>query len=216
MWTSLASSGSGLAVDIELGGLSLPTQWAYVVLALCIAGSAVFPPLPSESILVTAMGLAAADQLGLAGVCAAAFAGAVAGDLLAYAVGHALSKRLPEDAGPRRLRAALGWARARERAWGPALIVGGRFIPGGTTAVGLTSGALGYPLRSFTLLAGLGESIWTAYGVALAYIGPAVLPGGGWAPVAIAVALALAAGAVPHAVRVASARRPTQRTRSPW
>jgi membrane-associated protein len=215
MWASLASSGSALSADIVLGGLSLPPQWAYLALALCIAGSAVFPPLPSESILVTAMGLAAADRLGLAAVCAAAFLGALAGDLLAYAAGRALGNRLQDGAGPRKVRAALEWARARQRAWGPSLIVGGRFIPGGTTAVGLSAGAVGYPLRSFALLAALGASIWTAYGLALAYLGRAILPGGGWAPVAIAVALALTAGALAQAVHVSRARSRSPRTRIP-
>ena len=103
------TSGNGSCIHVDIAGLSLPAHWAYVALAACVAGSAVFPPLPSESVLVTGMGLAAAGRLDLTWVCAAA------------------------------------------------------------------------------------------------------LPGGGWAPVALAVALALLAGALPYAVRAVRGRRPARR-----
>ncbi len=58
-----------------------------------IAGSAVFPPLPSKSMLVTATSLAAAGRLDLAVVCLATATGAVLGDLAAYALGRSISGR---------------------------------------------------------------------------------------------------------------------------
>ncbi len=57
----------------------------------------------------------------------------------------------------------------------------GRFVPGGTTAVGVSAGLLAYPLRRFVLFAGLGALVWTAYGVALAFLGRAAFPGNTWA-----------------------------------
>jgi membrane-associated protein len=175
---------------------------AYVLIAALIAGSAVFPPLPSEGALVTAMSLAAAGELDLAAVCATAASGAVLGDVTAYSVGRWLSGRVrAETARSTRGQAALRWLEAHERVWGAGLIVTGRFIPGGTTAVGISAGLLVYPLRRFVLFAALGAVLWTGYGVALGFFGAAVFPASTWAGVLLAIGIALGAGAVLAAVR---------------
>lgn len=184
------------------------SSWTYGVIAGSIAGSAVFPPLPSEGMLATATGLAVAGQLDLALVCLATSTGAVLGDLAAYTVGRVLSGRAQATQSARG-QAALRWLHAQERSWGPGLIVMGRFVPGGTTAVGVSAGLLAFPLRRFVLLAALGAVLWTGYGVALAFIGRAAFPGNTWAGVLLAVGLALGAGVVLQAVR--SRRRRSRR-----
>lgn len=173
----------------------------YLLIAGCICGSAVFPPLPSDSLLVTAMGLAAAGELALWSVAGAVLIGGWVGDVLAYGVGRVLSRPV-RQATTRggRAQAALQWIEAREDSWGPGLITVSRFIPGGTTAVGISAGVLTYPLRSFLVFAALGACLWTIYGAGVAYVGNALFPGNLWASLTLAVLIALAVGAIAHRV----------------
>ena len=60
-------------------GLNTGSPWTYAVIAGSIAGSAVLPPLPSESMLATATSLAAAGEPNLPLVCVATTAGALLG-----------------------------------------------------------------------------------------------------------------------------------------
>lgn len=188
-------------IDVSLDLLAAG-PWAYLLVLLFIAVSALFPPLPSESTLVTAMSLAAAGDLNLALVSAATTTGAFVGDLAAYTVGRALSDRMRQEAArSARADAALHWLQERQASWGPGLVVGGRFVPGGTTAVGLSAGLLAYPLGRFALAAAVGAGLWTGYGLALALLGSAAFPGNTWAAVLLTVGLALALGVVLHVVR---------------
>jgi membrane-associated protein len=175
------------------------SPWVYVVLSLSIAGSAVLPPLPSDSVLVTAMGLAATGELALGWVCVATTAAGWVGDQLAYGVGRLLQDPARRRAGrAARAEAALGWLEGHARAWGPGLVVVGRFVPGGTTAVGLSAGVLGYPWRRFASLAAVGALLWTGYGAVVGYVGASVFPGNLWAGLALGLAVVLVAGPVFH------------------
>ena len=182
--------------------------WTYVVVTGSIAGSAVFPPLPSESMLIAAMSLAVAGGLDLAVVGLVTTTGAVLGDSAAYALGRTLSRRARERAtrSPR-AESALRWLQAHEGSWGPGLILVGRFIPGGTTAVGVSAGLLAYPFRRFLLFAVLGAVLWAGYGLALVLMGRAAFPDGPWAGAALSIGIALAAGALFHAVRTRARTR---------
>lgn len=183
----------------------LASPLVYLLIAGSIAGSAVFPPLPSESMLITAMGLAAAGNLTVGWVAAAVILGGWAGDLLAYSVGRLLSRPAHRAAaGEGRAQAALTWLEAREHTWGPGLIILSRFIPGGTTAVGLSAGLLTYPFRTFIGYAAVGAAVWTGYGALVAYVGNALFPQALWLSLTVAVATALAIGGVAHR---ASSRR---------
>ncbi len=169
--------------------------WSYAVIAVVIAGSAVFPPLPSESMLVTATGLALAGHLEPAYAGMAAGAGSLAGDSAAYSVGRVAGR----GDGPRpdgRVAKALGWIERREGSWLPALIAGGRFVPGGTTAVGLACGALRVPVRRFVLLALAGATVWVAYGFALAAAGRSAAPDSPWLGLAIGLVLVVVVAGV--------------------
>ena len=76
-----------------------------------------------------------------------------------------------------------------------------RYRVGEQTAVGMSAGLLAYPIRRFVLFAGLGAVLWTAYGVALGFLGAAAFPGSTWAGVLLAVGIALGASGVLHALR---------------
>lgn len=177
--------------------------WSYPLLAVTIAGSAVLPPVPSESAMVSAMSIAVAGGLSLVLVAVASAFGSALGDLLAYGFGRGMSGRARRRAErSKRGRAALAWVEEHEQDWGPGLIVAGRFIPGGTTAVGISAGIVDYPLRRFVVFAAIGAALWSVYGVALAYLGRAAFPGNVWASTAAAVALVFALSGVVHLWRV--------------
>lgn len=190
------------------------SPWVYLLVGLAITGSAVFPPLPSEGMLLTALGLAAAGELSLGWVCVATWTGAWCGDALAYGVGRLLSGAARREAGSSsRARAALGWLEEREQRWGPGLILGGRFVPGGTTAVGISAGLLGFPLKTFLAFAAIGAALWTGYGAAIAFLGDRLFPDNLWASLVLAVILVLIVSAAVH--RVARRRRTSTSSPSP-
>lgn len=177
--------------------------WSYPVLTATIAGSAVLPPVPSESAMVTAMSVAAAGELNLVLVCVASALGSALGDLLAYGFGRGVSGQARRRAaGSKRGQAALRWVEEHEEDWGPGLIVVGRFIPGGTTAVGVSAGILSYPMPRFAVFAAIGATLWAVYGLGLAVLGQAAFPGNMWASTALAVALVFVLSGVVHLWRV--------------
>ncbi len=173
--------------------------WSYPVLTATIAGSAVLPPVPSESAMVAAMSLATAGKLSLILVCLASALGSALGDALAYGFGRVVRHRARHRAErTKRGQAALRWVREHGEGWGPGLIVGGRFIPGGTTAVGVSAGIIEYPFRRFMVFASVGAALWAVYGVGLAYLGRTAYPGNMWASTALAVALVFALSGLLH------------------
>jgi membrane protein DedA with SNARE-associated domain len=204
--TLALASGRPAEVDLATGpqrGESLvpphllaDSVLGYALVVASIAGSAVFPPLPSESMLAAVMGLAATGRLQLGLVCASTTLGAVLGDLAAYGVGRFIDGRARKRTWgtTTRAAAALGWLQDHGRSWGPGLIVIGRFIPGGTTAVGLTSGLLRYPIRRYLACSGIGASLWTGYGLAVGFLGRAVFGHNSFAAVALAIGIAIGLG----------------------
>jgi membrane protein DedA with SNARE-associated domain len=177
------------------------SPWAYVVVAASITGSALLSPLPSETMMVSAMSLAIGGRMNIAIVVMAAALGSWCGDALAYIVGRLLSGRTRTWAtSSEKRRKALDWVEEREESWGPALIMSGRFVPGGVTAVGLSAGVVGFPVRKFLFFAALGAVIWAAYGLGVAYIGGALFPGNVWAGAATGIVIALVVSAGVHLV----------------
>jgi membrane protein DedA with SNARE-associated domain len=118
---------------------------------------------------------------------------------LAYALGRGVRPRAERS---RRGRTALRWLEGRDGDWAPGLIVAGRFIPGGATAVAVSAGILGYPFHRFAVFAALGAVLWTGYGVSLAFLGRAAFPDNPWASTLLAVALVLVLSGLLHLWRV--------------
>lgn len=193
-------------MDLDPTNWITDSWWSYLVIAAVITGSAVFPPLPSEGMLVTATGLALSSSLDPALVALATGSGALGGDLLAYTVGRASAARGGISPGSRVGR-AIEWMRRREDTWLPALVVAGRYVPGGTTVVGLSAGALRYPWPRFLTLALLGVATWVVYGFAIAAAGRAAAPGSPWLSVVIGLSLVLLLSGAVHLVQRVRRRR---------
>ncbi len=177
------------------------SPWAYIIVGASITGSALLSPLPSETMMVSAMSLAIAGRMDIVIVVMASALGSWCGDVLAYHVGRLVSRRTSTWAtSSEKRRKALDWVEERQEDWGPALIMSGRFVPGGVTAVGLSAGVVQFPVRKFLVFAALGAVIWATYGLGIAYIGGALFPGNVWAGAATGIVIALAVSAGVHLV----------------
>jgi len=208
MWTRVpAFYGSGVDLINAFILTAAASPWVLLVMFVVAAVDALFPPVPSETVLVAAAAAAAASG-SLAVVpllCLAAIAGAVLGDNLAYALGRALGTT--RFAWMRRPRIAAAFTRARGALTrgGAALIIGARYVPVGRVAVDMSAGALGYPWRRFLPVSIIGAVLWAAYGAAIGVLAGSWLGEQPLLATVIGVAVAVAAGIVVD--RIVAARR---------
>jgi membrane protein DedA with SNARE-associated domain len=176
--------------------------WAYAVVALVALLDAILPIVPSETIVITAGVLAADGKLWLPAIVATAAVGAFSGDNVAYLVGRqfgtALVDRLFRS---EKARGRIDWAKQQLRERGGELIVIGRFIPGGRTAVTLSAGLLRFAWRRFAAFDGLSAVVWALYAAFLGYFGGRAFEHAVWKGLLLALALGFALGGLVEAVR---------------
>jgi membrane protein DedA with SNARE-associated domain len=160
-------------IDINLDLLADLGVLAYLLVFALAAFDAVFPVLPSESVVILGAVLASQGRLNVVPLIVGAAVGAICGDHLAYALG-----RWTNRGG--RLRRPTGKA-ARVQMWvaqqlavrGPSILLVARFLPGGRTASTFMSGRLKLPLSRFSAIICLAGPIWAGFGGALGYLGGA-------------------------------------------
>ncbi|GAA4765071.1 DedA family protein [Microbacterium gilvum] len=144
------------------------SPWVYAVTFAATAVDGVFPPVPSETIVVSAAAVGASAGTPLPWLVAlVAAAGAFAGDALTYAVGRGIGTERFRWMRASRVRRAVAWAQDGLARRGASLILIARYIPVGRVAVNLTAGATRYPVRRFLPLAGLAALAWAAYSVGI-------------------------------------------------
>jgi membrane protein DedA with SNARE-associated domain len=199
----------------ELIAQAAASPWVYLVVFAVVLVDAIFPPVPSESVVIAGAAAAAAvgqPSLPLLLLCAAA--GAVAGDNLTFAIGRAVPlERLPMLRRPR-WRAAFDRARQGVRSRAGLLILSARYIPVGRVAVNLVAGASGLSRRRFLLLSVLGGSSWALYSATLGVVAGHWLHGNALLAVVVGVAGGLVLGvAVDLVIRLVSRRRSIGRGR---
>jgi membrane-associated protein len=147
------------------------SPWTYAFLFGIAALDVVFPLVPSETSVILGGVLAATGDLVLMGVIACAAAGAILGDNTAYGIGRTVGPRIVERFFKGERRKRIDWATQQVDERGGYLIVVGRFIPGGRTAVTLVCGLLEMRWRrfiSFDVAAGV---LWASYAALLGYWG---------------------------------------------
>jgi membrane-associated protein len=147
------------------------SPWTYAFLFGIAALDVIFPVVPSETSVILGGVLAATGDLMLALVIACAAAGAILGDNTAYGIGRTAGHRIVERFFKGERRKRVDWAEKQVEERGGYLIVIGRFIPGGRTAVTLACGLLEMRWRkfiSFDVAAGL---VWASYAALLGYVG---------------------------------------------
>jgi membrane-associated protein len=164
--------------------------WSYL-LVLAVAGlDAVFPVVPSETVVIAGGVLAASGDLRLELVIAAGAAGAFIGDNVAYAIGAAF-----EDRATRRFfshakgRRRLAWARRGLDAHGGPVLIVARFVPGGRTAVTVGAGIVGFARRVFVLYDALAVTLWAAFAALVGYVGGRAFRDDPWKALLVGLAL---------------------------
>lgn len=181
--------------------VSNASGWAYVIVALFALLDAIVPIVPSETVVITAGVLAASGHLWLPAIVIAAACGAFIGDNVAYVIGRRFGTRLVDRffrGEKARDRLVTATRQLEER--GGQLIVVGRFIPGGRTAVTLSAGLLGFPWRRFAAFDAASAAVWALYASLLGYFGGHAFEHAAWKGLLLALALGFALGGVVEAI----------------
>jgi membrane-associated protein len=200
--------GPALMFDQFSDLVSDASGWAYLIVLLFAVVDALLPVVPSETAVITAGVVAAAGDLFLPLVIVVAAAGAMAGDNLAYGIGHRFGGRVQQrffhsDKARRR----IGWATQQLERRGGELIAVARFIPGGRTAVTLTAGLTHFPWRRFAAYDAGAAILWAGYGALLGYFGGRAFEHQAWKGLLLALGIAFAITVGTEAIRSALRHR---------
>ena len=191
--------------------LDLGSWVSYVIAVLVPMGDAIFPVLPSETVVIT-LGVATAGSADprIAVLVACAAAGAFIGDNLCYLIG----RRFGPWARRRFFKGAKGqerldWAQRSLERFGMPLIVVCRFIPGGRTAVTLVCGIVRYDHRRFMLATAVAGLLWACYAFFLGRLGGKAFEDKPWVGLLVAFGATLVISALVEGIRrlVARSRR---------
>lgn len=148
------------------------SPWTYGLVFAVAALDAFFPVVPSETTVITAAVLAAqGGGLRIELVIPAAAVGAICGDNVSYWVGRTLGERIAGTLfrGDRRRHLDRAHRLLEER--GGYLIIVGRFVPGGRTAVTFAAGSLDWAWLRFITFDVAAGVIWATYAGVLGYVG---------------------------------------------
>ena len=187
--------------------------WSYPLIAFLAIFDAIVPVLPSETAVVTGGILAARGGLLLPLVLIVAAAGAFLGDNLAYWIGRKgqrVARRwlLRGDKGQQ----LIDWAARLLDQYGGSVLIVGRFVPGGRTAIAVGAGIVNYPWRRFALYDALGAVTWATVNSVIGYVGGKAFERQTWLAFVVSFAAALLVGAVVELVRRVAGRRRTHRS----
>lgn len=171
-----------------------------------VLGDAIFPPVPSEMVVITGGALSADGRANVFLVLALAALASWVGDLVVFQLFRKrLSHVLDRWRWGRRVHRGIHEAIAKAgRTSTYGTIIGARFIPGGRLATSAAAGIASVSVRGFSLCAGLGAVLWACWLVGLGYFTGSATRLPFWASSLIGVALGLLVGA---AVGIIATRR---------
>jgi membrane protein DedA with SNARE-associated domain len=148
-------------------------KWYFLPIIFLVAYfDSVIPIVPSETTVIIGGVAAGLGDQNLLAVILCGAVGAFLGDNTAYLIGSRMSgwiKRQAAKKPKRQLR--LDWASEQIRVRGGLLLITARFIPGGRTALTLSSGITHQPRRWFVGWTAIAASIWASYAALLGYFG---------------------------------------------
>ncbi len=147
------------------------SPWTYVFLFVIAALDVIIPLVPSETSVILAGVLASTGDLELILVILFAAGGAILGDNIAYWIGRKVGHRIVDRWFKGERRKQVDWAHKQVQERGGYLIIIGRFIPGGRTAVTLSCGMLEMPWRRFIAFDVVAGLVWGTYAAMLGYVG---------------------------------------------
>jgi membrane protein DedA with SNARE-associated domain len=178
-----------------------PDTWStaiYFWIVPAVLGDAIFPPIPSEMVLITGGALSAEGRANLFLVGFLSASASWLGDVVVFQLfKRRLSHILDRWAWGRKIHRGIHEAIAkagRSSAYGT--IIGARFIPGGRLATSAAAGIADVSTRGFSLCAGLGAVLWATWLVGLGFFTGSATGLPFWASSLIGVAVGLVIGAV--------------------
>ena len=177
--------------------------WVPLALLLFCAIDGIFPPVPSESLVIGLAALSAATgQPDVWLVLLAGAAGAAIGDLTAYGIGRRTGlHRFAWMRGPRTASVIDRTTRTLERRTALFLITG-RFVPVVRVVINLAAGASRMPLRRYLPLNLTAAIVWASFSVGVGLLGGTWMHDNPLLGLALAIVLGIALGtAVDHLVR---------------
>ena len=149
------------------------SNWYFLAIIFGVAFfDSIVPIVPSETMVIIGGVAAGRGDQWLIAVIAAGAIGAFLGDNTAYFLGARMSGFIQRRASTRpKLQRQIDWANEQIRVRGGLLLITARFIPGGRTALTVTSGITAQPRRWFMGWVALAVVIWASYAGLLGYIG---------------------------------------------
>ncbi len=145
--------------------------WFLGVIFIISVLDSVFPVVPSETTVIIG-GVAVATGTApypLLAVIAAGAAGVFIGDNIAFSIGRRWADAFERRAERKpKFAAKLTWARTKIRERGGLLLITARFIPGGRTAVTISSGITRQSRAWFIRWTFIAALIWASYAAGLA------------------------------------------------
>lgn len=150
-----------------LEALTLSPWFLPLIFALALL-DAVFPVVPSETAVILGGVAAGFGDLPLAGVILAGALGSMVGDSVSYDIGHRFGRAMRRRQS-KRMKSQLEWARHALARRAGTFILSARFIPGGRTAITLTSGLTGQPRPRFTVFVVIAGVVWGSYAAGLGF-----------------------------------------------
>jgi len=147
-------------------------NWWFLLVIVGIAFfDSIIPIVPSETAVILGGVAAGQGDQNLLLVILAGAVGAFCGDNAAYVIGRRFSPAINRRAQRNeKTRRRLDWAREQIRKRGGALLITARFIPGGRTALTMTSGLTNQPRAWFAGWVAVAAVIWASYAAGLGAI----------------------------------------------
>lgn len=185
-------------VAMDLGNVDGWGAAIYFWIIPIVMSDAIFPPVPSEMVVITGGALSVGGRVNaFLIVILAAFASWL-GDILVFQLfkrrlSHVLDRWKWGRTFHQAVHTAIGKA-GRSSTYGA--IIGIRFIPGGRLATTAAAGIANVSTRGFSLCAAIGGTLWAAWSVGLGYATGAATGLPFWASSLIGVGVGMVIGAV--------------------
>jgi membrane protein DedA with SNARE-associated domain len=154
--------------------MSLSQSWWVLPLVTVFATiDGFFPPIPSESVVISLASLFATSHEWPRAALLVGFAalGAFLGDNIAYAIGHFFQPGRWRMFTQGKGRAAYAWATRQFRTKGAPLLFAARYVPVGRVAVNVVAGSVHFRYRQFVLVDACASLTWGLYTTALGLAG---------------------------------------------
>jgi membrane-associated protein len=183
---------------MDLGNAESWGAAIYFWIVPVVVGDAIFPPVPSEILVITGGALSADGVVNGFLVALLAALASWLGDMMVFQLfkrrlSHVLDRWKWGRTFHKGVHAAIAKA-GRSSTYGA--IIGVRFIPGGRLATTAAAGIADVSTRGFRLCAAIGGTLWAAWSVGLGYFTGSATQLPFWASSLIGVGAGLVIGAV--------------------